>query len=516
MRLTPAADTADAQRRLFLAADLHDLAGATDRAVALLERARDQVPTGIERAAALVRLADVQDDPQSSGPLYREALAEAAGDDALTATIHTSLALSMAWSEGAERGLVHAREAVSSASRTGDPEIECRALAAYGDWNFRAGRGMQQAEMDRAMTLERSLPSWPLDRGPTDLFSRQLVLVADLEAARELLHELYDAHATRDNADGASTATWWLSLLEWRAGNWEAAERYAADSFDVRTQLGQVMPGDGFPVALVAAHRGRVDEARAAAERDLADAEAMDIRISVSGSAWILGFLELSLGDPSAALSHLGRSYELRSAFMLEPGQRWELGDFLEALVGVGELDRADDVIATWQERAEKLDRASTLAILARSRGLFLAAQGDLDGASASFQDALREHARTVDPFQHARTLLALGATEQRAKRRADARATLEAALAVFERLGSPLWAGKARTELGRIGGRAPSRGDLTASERRVAVLVAEGKTNREVATALFLGERTVASHLTHIYAKLGVRSRTELARRLL
>jgi hypothetical protein len=171
LRLTPVADTADAQRRLFLAADQHDLAGDTDHAVALLERARDKAPRGVERAAALVRLADVQDDPQSTGPLYLEALAEAAGDDALTATIHTSLALSMAWSEGAEQGLVHAREAVRSASRTGDPEIECRALAAYGDWNFRAGRGMQQAEMDRAMTLERSLPSWPLDRGPTDLFS---------------------------------------------------------------------------------------------------------------------------------------------------------------------------------------------------------------------------------------------------------------------------------------------------------------------------------------------------------
>jgi DNA-binding CsgD family transcriptional regulator len=236
----------------------------------------------------------------------------------------------------------------------------------------------------------------------------------------------------------------------------------------------------------------------------------------VSGSAWILGFLELSLGDPGAALSQLGRSYELRSDFMLEPGQRLELGDFLEALVGVGELDRADQVLATWQERAERLGRASTLAILGRSRGLLLAARGDLEGASASFEAALREHARTADPFQHARTLLALGATERRAKRRSDARTTLEAAQAVFERLGSPLWADKARAELGRIGGRSPSSGDLTESERRVAVLVAEGKTNREVATALFLGERTVASHLTHIYAKLDVRSRTELARRLL
>ena len=515
LRLTPAADTADAQRRLFLAADLHDLAGATDRAVALLERARDQVPAGIERAAALVRLADVQDDPQSSGPLYREALAEAAGDDALTATIHTSLALSMAWSEGAERGLVHAREAVSSASRTGDPEIECRALAAYGDWNFRAGRGMQQAEMDRAMTLERSLPSWPLDRGPTDLFSRQLVLVADLEAARELLHELYDAHATRDNADGASTATWWLSLLEWRAGNWEAAERHAADSFDVRTQLGQVMPGDGFPVALVAAHRGRVDEARAAAERDLAEAEAMDIRISVSGSAWILGFLELSLGDPGAALSQLGRSYELRSDFMLEPGQRLELGDFLEALVGVGELDQADEVIVTWEQRSQKLDRASALAILARSRGLLLAAQGELERAFASFEHALREHARAEDPFQHARTLLALGTTQRRAKRRAAARGTLGEALAAFERLGASLWADKARAELGRIGGRAPSRGDLTESERRIVELVAEGHTNREVAAALFVTEHTVEGALTRVYRKLGVRSRGELGARL-
>jgi DNA-binding CsgD family transcriptional regulator len=72
----------------------------------------------------------------------------------------------------------------------------------------------------------------------------------------------------------------------------------------------------------------------------------------------------------------------------------------------------------------------------------------------------------------------------------------------------------KARGELGRIAGRRRQEG-LTAAERRVAALVAEGRTNREVAAALFLGERTVASHLTHIYAKLGVRSRTELARRM-
>src|SRR6185437_1486122 len=463
----------------------------------------------------LVRLADVQDDPRATVPLYREALAEAPADDALAATIHTRLALSMAWDEGAEPGLAHAELAVRAASRIDDPEVRCRALAAFGDWNFRAGRGIQHAQMDQAMTLERSLPSWPLDRGPTDLFSRQLVLAADLGSARDVLYELHDAHTTRHNADGASTTTWWLSLLEWRAGNWEAAERYAADSFELRAQLGQVMPGDGFPGALIAAHQGRVDEARAGAERDLAEAETMGIRISVSGSAWILGFLELSLGDPSAALAHLRRSYELRSGFMLEPAQRLELGDFLEALVATGELDQADEVITTWLERARKLDRASTLATLARSRGLLLAARGDLESAFASFDEALRDHARTEEPFQHARTLLALGATQRRAKQRAAARATLEEALAVFERLGAPLLADKARADLGRIGGRAPSRGDLTESERRIAALVAEGHTNREVAAALFVTEHTVEGALTRVYRKLGVRSRGELAGRL-
>lgn len=101
---------------------------------------------------------------------------------------------------------------------------------------------------------------------------------------------------------------------------------------------------------------------------------------------------------------------------------------------------------------------------------------------------------------------------QRRAKRRAAARETLERAVGVFEQLGAPLWTTKARAELARIGGRAPSRDELTEAERRIATLVAEGRTNREVAAALFLGERTVESHLTQVYSKLGVRSRAELA----
>jgi DNA-binding CsgD family transcriptional regulator len=102
----------------------------------------------------------------------------------------------------------------------------------------------------------------------------------------------------------------------------------------------------------------------------------------------------------------------------------------------------------------------------------------------------------------------------RRMRRKRAAREAIEAALDGFEELGAATWVDRAHAELGRIGGRTRQDG-LTAAERRVASLVAEGRTNREVAAALFLGERTVASHLTHIYAKLGVRSRTELARKL-
>ena len=106
------------------------------------------------------------------------------------------------------------------------------------------------------------------------------------------------------------------------------------------------------------------------------------------------------------------------------------------------------------------------------------------------------------------------GVVRRRARKKRDAREAIQAALDGFEELGAATWVEKARGELGRIGGRTREEG-LTPAERRVAALVAEGRTNREVAAALFVTERTVASHLSHVYAKLGVRSRTELARRL-
>jgi DNA-binding CsgD family transcriptional regulator len=167
-------------------------------------------------------------------------------------------------------------------------------------------------------------------------------------------------------------------------------------------------------------------------------------------------------------------------------------------------------VVDAWERDALRLGRDWTLADVVHCRGLIAAAEGEVDEAATLLERAVGAHEAVGDSFARARALLALGAVRRRARKKRSAREAIEAALEGFDALGAELWSQRARSELGRIGGRSREDG-LTPAERRVAVLVAAGRTNREVAAELFLGERTVASHLTHIYAKLGVRSRTEL-----
>src|SRR5262249_39941997 len=131
--------------------------------------------------------------------------------------------------------------------------------------------------------------------------------------------------------------------------------------------------------------------------------------------------------------------------------------------------------------------------------------------------ESLREHTREPWwPFERARTLLASGEIHRRARHKRLARDALDQALAIFEDIGARVWAARVRAERARIGGRAPAPLDLTPTERQVADLVASGMRNKEVAAALFMSTNTVQSTLSHIYRKLGVRSRTELASKLL
>ena len=331
-----------------------------------------------------------------------------------------------------------------------------------------------------------------------------------------LLHELEQALSARGDVPGQVDALWYLALTAWRAGSWEDADRHAADGLELTMQVGIEAVNDSFPSAILDAHLGRVEQARARAHAAIDQSRTQGMLIGELGFSWVLGTLELALGDPAAALPHLRRAHELRDAtFVLEPAMRFELGDLVEALLAAEELEEADRVLGVVEARARALDRTWALAVIERGRGLVLATRGDLDGAFAAFELALGEHARVTDPFQHARTLLALGRTQRRAKQRAAARATLEDALTRFETLGARLWAEQTRAELARIGGRTASRSELTEAERRIALLVAEGRRNREVAAELYLTEHSVETALTRIYRKLGIRSRGELGRAL-
>jgi DNA-binding NarL/FixJ family response regulator len=130
-----------------------------------------------------------------------------------------------------------------------------------------------------------------------------------------------------------------------------------------------------------------------------------------------------------------------------------------------------------------------------------------------AFEDSLADAAPF--PLERGRTLLCLGTVRRQAQRKRSAGEALEQALAIFEALGARLWAEKARAELKRIGGRPRPSNELTATERRVAELAARDRSNKEIAAELFMGVSTVEAHLSRVYRKLGIRSRTGLAARI-
>jgi DNA-binding CsgD family transcriptional regulator len=186
--------------------------------------------------------------------------------------------------------------------------------------------------------------------------------------------------------------------------------------------------------------------------------------------------------------------------------------DAVTALVAVGNIDEAERLTAELDVSTERNHLPWSTAMAGRCHGVLNAASGDRLAAIDVLGDALINHQRLAMPFEEARTRLLLGTVLRRAGRRRDARRELEAALTEFNRLGTPVQAAQARAELAAIGGKTRADTELTAVEQQIVTLVAAGRTSREVASALFMSVRTVDSHLGHIYRKLGLRSRTELA----
>lgn len=521
LRLTPP-DLAEQRGERAAAAGWHAWqAGDARRARELVQEAAERCPSGPKRARVLDKLfrLEVQTGNTRIVPeLFEDALHEAGDDLEGRAALHEIVAWAfLLMREDMRAAAYHARLAVELAERVDDPAQLSDALAVQAQAEFFLGGGLPSPPMQRALAIRWDDLSERAMRNPHLHFSLLLQCADRLDEARVHIEEAHRHALSKGDESALPWIKMRLSNLELQAGDWRAAYAYADGGHADAMQTGQ----DAQAVtllcarAVVDAHLGRVEEALAAAERGLEQAEGFGDGVGARNARWALGHLGLSTGDAEEAERALGALWrDSQAAGIVEPGENRYLGDLVEARVALGRLDDADSVAAELEQRGTELERPAVLAVAARSRGLVACARGDIDRALGEFEDALARHQEVTLPFQQARTLLALGTAQRQAAQRRNARRTLGASQEAFVQLGAVLWAQRAASELGRVGGRAPAPDGLTPSELRVAGLVAEGLTNREVATALVVTERTVETHLTHIYRKLGVRSRTELARR--
>ncbi|MFG2056828.1 AAA family ATPase [Micromonospora sp. NPDC048930] len=258
-------------------------------------------------------------------------------------------------------------------------------------------------------------------------------------------------------------------------------------------------------LAWVLAHLGDVPGCRANAEEGVARADQRGMVLAAAIGRWALGLLELGLGRPDAALRQLAAIPVSSIAVLSAPDQ-------VEAAVRSGRPGQAGEPLARYVAWARHVRQPSSDAVALRCRAL-------VEEDEAHFAQAVHLHDDDSQPYELARTRLAYGEWLRRARRRADARVQLRGALEIFDRLGSELWAERARAELRATGDvpAAPRKaGDplsvLTPQERQVVRLAAGGASNRDIAAQLFLSPRTVGYHLYKAFPKLGVTSRAQLA----
>ena len=521
-RLTPPNRPDDDRRRGTAEAEYRILTGDAAGAREILEGFVATSPTGPERADLLMRLGDAclfGLDWGSSSDLYRQALMETA-DDAVRARCQAGLAVaSRALRRPVSVIAAHARAAVELAERLHDRSTLADALAALALCDLHLGHEFPWTLIERACALEPLLPRGPINNSPRHYLAYMLGLVDDFEGALAGFKESR-RHAL-EYGDEVSHAFMLArtSQVECLTGAWDDAVRHVEAGEEIVLQAGQPA-NTAFLLAsraLIEAHLGRAGAARETGEAALELADRANAPLVQGVAAWALGLLAVSLEQPLEAHAYLEPLVaETRTAAIREPGEMRFVPDDIEALVALGRLEEAKSVLAWYEDCGAALDRPSARATAARCHGLIASKQADLDRAIVSFQEALLQHERVAMPLERARTFLALGSAQRRAGKRRAARESLGQALAIFDQLGAAIWMQRTRTELARIGGRAAAgRGQLTLVERRVAELVADGRTNKEVAAELVVTVRTIESTLTKVYAKLGVRSRTELARSL-
>lgn len=340
------------------------------------------------------------------------------------------------------------------------------------------------------------------------------LFLRESDSGRELVAQAVEQRRRASAIGALPHLLWHLARDDATTDRWTRAEAGYGEAVALARELGQdtelgaALAGLGW----LTARLGRIEESERHRAEALRLAETHDLHMATAWTRFAGAELELSLGRTDAAVaSFLELDAWLRERGVLDVDLS-PVPELAEGLTRSGRTAEARSLAPGYLAAVERKGQPWSQARAVRVRAL-LAEPTEL---TALLARALALHGRTLDRFEEARTRLVVGQLLRRNRRRVAAREQLRLALTTFERLGATVWAEAALTELNATGVTAHRRSlgpvlELTARELQIALLLADGRTTREAAAALFLSPKTVEYHLRHVYTKLGIASRAEL-----
>ncbi|MFN8110485.1 MAG: LuxR C-terminal-related transcriptional regulator [Thermoleophilia bacterium] len=518
-RLTPADQPEVAAERAVAMVEHHGrtgLTGEVDRAAAEVLPGLRGMPRG--RVLRAVGEAHIWGGPPLEAvPSLQRALIDLDGDDAAAAGTHMSLAFVISQTGNDPVAVLrHATLALEAAERAGPGGPLSEALAVHAIVGWLIGDGIDEAAFTLAVELHDQRRPVPPQLHPRTLWAVVTGGAGALDEALRALFELMETARVEGTIGGIPFLGLHAVGFLVRRGRIEEARALHSELEAIATEL-----GGSFPLmaalagaSAVFAHTGDVQKAREAARSALAVAAEELVGFALM---WVLGpaaGMELALGNHAATLELLGPVlHSAPSEYAPDPAARFVVPDAIEALIQDGRNREAQDLLDPYQRQSADLGRGWTLGASLRCRALLAAAEGDLDTAGRHAAAAVTLLEAEQFPVELGRAHLAVGQVARRQRKRGAARAAFTTAAGLFADVGAVLWERRAREELDRSWSARRDREDLTDAELRVARLVVQGLTNPEVAARLFVSRRTVEATLSRTYRKLGVRSRTELAR---
>ncbi|MFC7532788.1 AAA family ATPase [Actinoplanes sp. GCM10030250] len=491
----------------------------TGGAPALAGRAAEAViaadaPAGHRVRARVVLLDLAGQGLAEMGETFAAALAEAGDDPALLAPVRLRLTWQAFLTGDPDRAAAEARQSERAARSAGDPTTEAMALSALAQIQRMRGEPEWRATLDRALALPAApAPDW-LHYGPQYMAARFALFDDRLDEARADLLALL-AVAEHDRIGEARVEVLRsLSEVATRAGRCQEALRYAHRAVRAAQDAG-LSPGPTWYTAAVAELAGgSLATAAAIARRGIRASEQEGDGLYLRRNLHALGQAELRAGDTRAGVSILRRLRDLEAdSGSADPMiVRWH-ADLAGGLAALGEHAEAAATLARARAAAERLGSSPALAgYLDRAAAIVHSESGQADSAVELSTAAARLFEDLRQPVEQAHALLVIGGAERRRRRYAAARLAIGAALALFMAADARPWTEETERALARTEGSvAPDRG-LTTTEQRIAAMVRDGASNREIANRLYLSVKTVEATLTRVYRKLGVRSRTQLA----